>query len=300
MYKVECVSGGLQNGKLDSPLEPFIIIVKDENDEPVPYVPVEFRIAEGKGRFDYNDPRTDQTGSAVAEFVPEGPGRFRVECFVGEEGRESIPFKGIVEAPDPPKAKKPRRTKRPSRAAVPPVVGLTPVPPIPGPPPLPAEAIPEVPPLVPAPPPPEAPVAAPAPPPPPVAQAEPKPEAPKAPAATAQPKATPPKPVAAPVARVASATAVIRRPVPMPARAAAPARAQSDIRPKRKKAAPKAKVSPVLIAVVAVIYLLLAPLAGAMVAADLSTPRPVVDCSRGTWHLEDNVLVFRGCVNGAR
>lgn len=297
MYKVECVSGGLQNGKLDSPLEPFIIIVKDENDEPVPYVPVEFRIAEGKGRFDYNDPRTDQTGSAVAEFVPEGPGRFRVECFVGEDGRESIPFKGVVEGPEPPKAKKPRRTKRPSRAAVPPVVGLTPVPPIPGPPPLPAEAIPEVPPLVPdLQPSPPAPVAAPAPAP--VVQAEPKPEAPKAPTATVLP--TTPKPAPAPVARVASATAVIRRPAPAPARAAAPVRAQSDLRPKRKKAAPKTKVSPVLIAVVAVIYLLLAPLAGAMVAADLSTPRPVVDCSRGAWHLDGDIMVFRGCVHSAR
>lgn len=297
MYKVECVSGGLQNGKLGSPLEPLIVMVRDEDDQTAAYVPVEFRIAEGQGRFDYKDDRTDQSGSAVAEFVPEGSGRFRIECFVGEEGRESIPFKGVVETPEPEKkAKKPRRTKRPSRAAVPPVVGLTPVPPIPGPPRLPAEAIP---PLVPdLQPPPPASVAAPAPAAV-VAQAAPKPEAPKAPVATVQPTATP-KPAPAPVARAASATAVIRRPAPMPARAASPVRTQADTRPKRKKPAPQTKISPALIAVVAVIYLLLAPLAGALVAADLSTPRPVVDCSRGAWHLEGNVLVFRGCVHSAR
>ena len=297
MYKVECKGGGMQNGKIGSPLEPFIIEVKDEDGESVPHIPVEFRIAEGKGRFDYKDTCTDLSGSAVAEFVPEGPGRFRVECLVGEEERESIPFKGVVETPEPEKkAKKPRRTKRPSRAAVPPVVGLTPVPPIPGPPPLPAEATP--PPVPDLQPPPPASVAAPAPAPV-VVQAAPKPEAPKAPAATVQPVATP-KPAPAPVARAASATAVIRRPAPMPARAASPVRTQADTRPKRKKPAPQTKISPALIAVVAVIYLLLAPLAGALVAADLSTPRPVVDCSRGAWHLEGNVLVFRGCVNGAR
>lgn len=298
MYRVECKGGGLQNGKIDSPLEPFIIEVKDEEGEPVAHVPVEFRVAEGKGRFDYKDERTDLSGSAVAEFVPEGPGRFRVECFVGEDGRESIPFKGVIDSPEQPKAKRKsrQRTKRPSRAAVPPVVGLTPAPSIPGPPPLPAEARTEAtPPVAPAPqPPPQAAVTQPAPSAAPAAVVAPKPEAPKAPPVHAQPKAAP-KP-----AQALAATVVIRRPTPAPARAAAPVRREAAPRPKRKAPPPKTTVSPVLIGAVVIIYLLLAPLAGAMVAMDLSTPRPVVDCSRGAWHLEGNVLVFRGCVNGAR
>lgn len=97
------------------PLEP-LQVPQDENR---PCVPVTFTLVKGSGEFLYEDDRTDTLGGAVAEFQPDKPGRFRIECTLGEHGQLGlIVFKGTVKGrrkDDPEKyggQKKPKRRRR--------------------------------------------------------------------------------------------------------------------------------------------------------------------------------------------
>ena len=106
--------GEVREGKVGQPLDPFQIVVKDDEGNPLTNHPLEFLVVEGKGAFTHADSSTDQTGGAIAEFVPEDPGRFRIECRVGADRRETASFKGIVEEETPPKRRQRRKSVRPS------------------------------------------------------------------------------------------------------------------------------------------------------------------------------------------
>ncbi|MEY4744145.1 MAG: hypothetical protein RL272_90 [Candidatus Parcubacteria bacterium] len=241
--------GEVREGRVGKPLEPFLIVVKDDTGNPLPHHPLEFMIVEGKGSFTHADSATDQTGSAIAEFVPEDSGRFRVECRIGPEQREIASFKGLVEDRAP-KRKQRSRSTRTSAAAKRQTGASRPA--IPPPPPVPTVETPKVAEAPPAPPPP--------------ATASVAPTAPAPPPAATAPASKPiPPRIAARVPTAAKAattthTAVRERP--------------AAATPKRRQTA--SRMSPavrwLLIAVVTVAALL-APLAGILVAQELSRPK---------------------------
>ena len=114
--------GEQQEGRVGKPLEPFEILAQEEGGDRLPHVPVEFVVAEGTGTFTYKDEITDQGGNAIAEFVPTTAGRYRVECFIGEDKREMVPFKGVIAADRRKRKSRPPAPKKPvatPEAAVP-------------------------------------------------------------------------------------------------------------------------------------------------------------------------------------
>lgn len=251
--------GEVREGQAGKPVEPFQIVVKDDEGNPLPNHPLEFMVVEGKGRFEYADSSTDQTGSAIAEFIPENGGRFRVECRVGEERREIAIFKGVVEDAPSPKRRQRIRTVRPpasapSQTAAPQAIVPPPLPP----PEIAKPAVTEEPPA----PPPPADVVIPVP----VATAAlPVPAVPAAPA---------PKP-AAPVRAAARAPAALTATVTT--RTAARARPAA----KRQRTPPPSPAVRALLIAVIVITALIAILSGILVAQETAPRRVASEAPQG-------------------
>jgi hypothetical protein len=98
--------GSWQNGQVGTPLVPLQVIVQDDEGIPAHKLEVRFRLIQGKGRFTHRDAETDAAGGAVAEFMPEAAGPFRIDCLVGGRRGRSTQFTGtIVEAPAAPTKK---------------------------------------------------------------------------------------------------------------------------------------------------------------------------------------------------
>ncbi len=249
--------GEIQEGWAGKPLEPFQVKLTDEEGQGVPHVPVEFKVAEGSGEFTYVDERTDLSGSAIAEFVPSDDGRYRVECFIGDE---MVPFKGIV-APD-------RR-----RHAVPAPVAAAPAAAEP-----PKQEVPKRKPRVRR------------------TSAKERPAQPPAAPPPAPPAASPIVVVIAPRLPQPTAPATVPAPVVAASRRAAPPQAQPKVvrrqssRPRPRVASPPTALVIALIAIAA----LLAPLAAVLVYQTVSVTRPVVECS-GSWRVDGNSPVFQDC-----
>ncbi|HSD12024.1 MAG TPA: hypothetical protein VLC10_00560 [Patescibacteria group bacterium] len=258
--------GEIQEGWVGKPLDPFQVKLTDEEGHGVPHVPVEFKVAEGSGEFTYVDERTDLSGSAIAEFVPSDDGRYRVECFIGDE---MVPFKGIV-APD-------RRRH------------TVPAPPAQEPAPAPVAAAPAAT---------EAPKRE-------TPKRKPRARRASAKERPAQPPAAPPPaPPAAPPIVVVIAPRLPQPPAPVAAPApvvAAPSRvALPQAQPKavrRQPSRPRPRVASqplaLVIALIAIVVLL-APLAAVLVYQTVSAPRAVVECS-GSWRVVGDSLVFQDC-----
>ncbi len=100
------IKGQGQNGRIGEPLEPLQVRVTDENGEPRAFLCAQFVIVEGAGRFDFLDEKTDIQGNALAEFVPEGLGPYRIECRLDGGKLETAVFAGQIAA-DPVKAPAP-------------------------------------------------------------------------------------------------------------------------------------------------------------------------------------------------
>jgi hypothetical protein len=97
---IVCI-GGEQRGTVGVPLNPLIIHMPDSE----AFTKVQFVLVKGKGRFTHRDSKIDQSGEAVAEFIPESPGRYRIEC--RSYGQAIGCFKGVVtgerrQLPEPP------------------------------------------------------------------------------------------------------------------------------------------------------------------------------------------------------
>jgi len=274
--RVVIVSGHQQKGKIGEALkDPLIVKVLNSDGEPLSLIPIEFRIVEGEGRFEYRDDQTGMGGEAVAEFVPESDGRIRIECFVGADERLMTPFVGIVEE----KTKRKRRESSappPSKARVEPII------------PPPPEAATVVPIVA---------AAAPAPVPPAVVEAPPVAEASPVAASVDMPKVKPPVAVRPPVTTVAERPAPPRqRIVSMPTRKAkrpaivAERAAEPEIAHRAKS-----RYGAIIALVALAAAILLVAVVWAIGPTVTVTAPSAVDCVGARHHLEGNVLVFEDC-----
>ncbi len=93
------VKGGEQLGQVGTALEPLEVKVKYDSGDPVFQLPVKFRLISGEGRFDHRDDLTDIQGGAIAEFIPEKAGPYRIDCLVGGKGGEAVHFTGTIDEP---------------------------------------------------------------------------------------------------------------------------------------------------------------------------------------------------------
>ncbi len=97
-YGIE-VKGAEQLGRVGTALQPLEIVVRYESGEPVFDLPVKFRLISGNGRFEHRDGLTDIQGGAIAEFVPEQAGPYRIDCLVGGKGGQAVHFTGTIDEP---------------------------------------------------------------------------------------------------------------------------------------------------------------------------------------------------------
>jgi len=95
MYSVE-TKNGEQSGQVGAALKPLELKVSYESGDPVFQIPVKFRLISGSGQFNHRDTLTDIQGCAIAEFVPDAAGPYRIDCLVGGKGGEAVHFVGEV------------------------------------------------------------------------------------------------------------------------------------------------------------------------------------------------------------
>jgi hypothetical protein len=87
-----------QIGRLNTALQPMIVLVTDADGLPLRHVPVDWRrIDDGQGFMDVFDAETNSDGTAGCIHVPTEGGKFRIECYVGEDRSIIIPFTGMVD-----------------------------------------------------------------------------------------------------------------------------------------------------------------------------------------------------------
>jgi len=94
-YRIE-VYEEERRGRLGAALKPMELRVRYDNGDPVSHLPVKFRLINGSGRFEHRDALTDAQGCAIAEFVPNEAGPYRIDCLVGGKGGEAVHFTGEV------------------------------------------------------------------------------------------------------------------------------------------------------------------------------------------------------------
>jgi len=108
--KIE-ISGNDQQGRIGEPLAPLQIWLKEDDGERAISVPIRFRLIKGRGMFTHRDERTDWSGGAIAEFVPDSLGPYRIDCQINGRGQR-VSFTGTVSA-----ASEPRPTEAPAAPA---------------------------------------------------------------------------------------------------------------------------------------------------------------------------------------
>jgi len=117
--------GSWQTGQVGVPLQPLQVCVQDDEGIPVHKLEVRFRLVQGKGRFTHRDAETDAAGCAVAEFVPEAAGLYRVDCLVGGRGGRQTQFTGsAIETAPAPAEETPTTDPATTTAPQPPAAGV--------------------------------------------------------------------------------------------------------------------------------------------------------------------------------
>ena len=95
LYRIE-IKGEEQLGQAGLPLQPLLVkVTYAENGTPVHKLPVRFRLIKGTGSFEHRDALTDVRGEAIAEFVPDGSGPYRIDCRVGSERKNGLVAKFV-------------------------------------------------------------------------------------------------------------------------------------------------------------------------------------------------------------
>ncbi|MFA6603597.1 MAG: hypothetical protein WCT10_01995 [Patescibacteria group bacterium] len=96
-----------QQGCVGEPLQPLQVWLKEECG--LINMPVHFRLIKGRGKFTHRDERTDWSGEAIAEFIPEAAGPYTIDCLIGrreQKGQtmQKVSFTGQISPAAPPKS----------------------------------------------------------------------------------------------------------------------------------------------------------------------------------------------------